>query len=269
MTRDSTCGFPAHAGMDLHITFFNSIPIRLPRTRGDGPVINRGGTNRFRASPHTRGWTVTCMGSSQWGKGFPAHAGMDLGRTPMHVRSSRLPRTRGDGPKRSGCASGGRGASPHTRGWTQHAPHQPRTRKGFPAHAGMDPRVVDGPVDHQRLPRTRGDGPWSQAAAWRRWRASPHTRGWTPGQVVAGLVEEGFPAHAGMDPAGGRWAARRSGLPRTRGDGPRPDRRDRHRRWASPHTRGWTRMPREVHPHRPGFPAHAGMDHARQRSAGH
>ena len=49
-------------------------------------------------------------------------------------------------------------------------------------------------------------------------------------------------------------------VPRTRGDGPRPQRRAARSTWGSPHTRGWTPRPAGRVRRGPGFPAHAGMD---------
>ena len=170
----------------------------------------------FLASPHTRGWTL------QLG-----------GRQSMPTR---LPRTRGDGPR-------GRATSPH-RGYTgRRGCRLPRTRgdgpwertgwhglaSGFPAHAGMDPRRESGGRGGRRLPRTRGDGPpetRSTRASRTRGQcehvmASPHTRGWTVGDALARAANSGFPAHAGMDPLGITFGTIQDArLPRTRGDGP-------------------------------------------------
>ena len=91
-----------------------------------------------------------------------------------------------------------------------------------------------------RLPRTRGDGPASGGGFFGVPTASPHTRGWTRHTVSVADYQNGFPAHAGMDPF---VAFRRSGLrglPRTRGDGPLYMRPAPATGRASPHTRGWT-----------------------------
>ena len=70
-------GFPAHAGMDPSRSRRGCPSTWLPRTRGDGPVRTIGKHSEPRASPHTRGWTVTGKNYSSTGGGFPAHAGMD------------------------------------------------------------------------------------------------------------------------------------------------------------------------------------------------
>ena len=137
--------------------------VGLPRTRGDGPATRAGFDFTCTASPHTRGWTPSptcCM-------------------TPR----CRLPRTRGDGPSlRLAEVHLGATASPHTRGWTPDADrgiHRPYG--GFPAHAGMDPRIST----------DRGSVGFPAHAGM-----DPILRQQLPSLSSVG----GFPAHAGMDP---------------------------------------------------------------------
>ena len=256
-------GFPAHAGMDLADIFTEGKFKWLPRTRGDGPAQIDAGTDTDPASPHTRGWTRSRRHRAPSGKGFPAHAGMDPAAMIPVIMSMWLPRTRGDGPLPRGVALASNGASPHTRGWTVRLDTRQSLEAGFPAHAGMDPLQVEALAQHERLPRTRGDGPLLAAAGGGGTTASPHTRGWTLDTLTGELQTHGFPAHAGMDPTGRAATRHRSRLPRTRGDGPLHQRRPSRYPRASPHTRGWTplrgRRQRFVH----GFPAHAGMDPSR------
>ena len=253
-------GFPAHAGMDPARRRRGRRSCRLPRTRGDGPRTASSIASRRSASPHTRGWTAGDQRRAAEIVGFPAHAGMDPARDRPFRGRRRLPRTRGDGPRRGSPSRPPPMASPHTRGWTRLLTTHPRILDGFPAHAGMDLEDAAGTTRGQGLPRTRGDGP-----SWRRcddpWGlASPHTRGWTGLEAGNAGGDRGFPAHAGMDPILGMVAAVGIGLPRTRGDGPAAD-----VIWASvvlafPHTRGWTPGRSDRLGTRPGFPAHAGMD---------
>ena len=91
------------------------------------------------ASPHTRGWTRLQGDGFDRADGFPAHAGMDPMRATMTGRYDGLPRTRGDGPLNVEVEIGRKGASPHTRGWTQGMVQPATPIPGFPAHAGMDP----------------------------------------------------------------------------------------------------------------------------------
>ena len=95
-------------------------------------------------------------------------------------------------------------ASPHTRGWTRKPGLRQETRRGFPAHAGMDLDSFPSRGLRTRLPRTRGDGPAEMIGVDRAMVASPHTRGWTLALDYACCVNTGFPAHAGMDPSCGR-----------------------------------------------------------------
>ena len=265
-TRSGKCrlelrlGFPAHAGMDLPSPWLPRSRRRLPRTRGDGPLRGKGRSGGAAASPHTRGWTVghrELLGSSG---GFPAHAGMDPGAGRGARRCLRLPRTRGDGPRAITSDRVMLAASPHTRGWTPCRAGAGSIGPGFPAHAGMDPsgrRRRDG---RARLPRTRGDGPVAANGGIKAALASPHTRGWTPGDHACRCPDCGFLAHAGMDRGIHPRVGARTRLPRTRGDGPRARSTSRHPSWASPHTRGWTGTSTAHVPRAEGFPAHAGMD---------
>ena len=213
-------GFPAHAGMDHARGAAGAIPRRLPRTRGDGPR-NRAPLDRCSmASPHTRGWTPGRPTSPARRPGFPAHAGMDPLCGGRGCVRPRLPRTRGDGPVAQTRLPPASTASPHTRGWTWARLCGRRSPRGFPAHAGMDPGTRRSDPSPRRLPRTRGDGPVPDCGSRQPSRASPHTRGWTPGRSLGRRGGRGFPAHAGMDPAPAHEAGSAGGLPRTRGDGP-------------------------------------------------
>ena len=269
MVPPSVSGFPAHAGMDPVQAARAAARIRLPRTRGDGPGAAAGPGRSGWASPHTRGWTPAPAGGGRAGLGFPAHAGMDPSRRARRSARRWLPRTRGDGPVRDLRRAEPRRASPHTRGWTLN--HGPRAQypRGFPAHAGMDPPLVQCRRRIPGLPRTRGDGPGHQQDVIVLVAASPHTRGWTRRAVYHTKRWRGFPAHAGMDPRWWRPAPAPSWLPRTRGDGPPAALTGFDVDQASPHTRGWTRTTDGGERTEPGFPAHAGMDPRRcwRRSA--
>ena len=166
-------GFPAHAGMDpcrpgrpSNVRFAAS-----PHTRGWTRRTQRLGPIGREASPHTRGWTPPTIAAARGTggprlprtrgdgpamrlslapslrrEGFPAHAGMDPSRRmPCSARfgNPRLPRTRGDGPTHSGRVLSGSRRLPRTRGDGPRAPRRRRRarRPGFPAHAGMDPRL--------------------------------------------------------------------------------------------------------------------------------
>ena len=215
-------GFPAHAGMDPRRAAGDGRPFGIPRTRGDGPRNARVVIVLIEDSPHTRGWTLGREDGRTGVQGFPAHAGMDPGRTRQSKRTVWIPRTRGDGP-RTGAA-------------------QIQASGDFPAHAGMDPTQTDDPGGWTRIPRTRGDGPCGTPPPRPARGDSPHTRGWTPSAPTPSLAS--------------------SRIPRTRGDGPLPIRLSGLDTGDSPHTRGWTQnLPCPFCDGR-GFPAHAGMDPA-------
>ena len=185
---------------------------------------------------------------------------MDPRRPPAAPAPTWLPRTRGDGPFHYRGRSLGRPASPHTRGWTHAGTAHRRRRRGFPAHAGMDPSSCSSAGESTWLPRTRGDGPASCASSRPRRAASPHTRGWTWRGEARSRDDVGFPAHAGMDRRRATDPVPRGRLPRTRGDGPGEIAASRTFNAASPHTRGWTLAAVRIEPAPAGFPAHAGMD---------
>ena len=72
----------------------------------------------YGVSPPTRGWTVRGGAFSVVGRGFPAHAGMDLLLAVPAPFTARFPRPRGDGPLCDQCFPPIFGVSPPTRGWT-------------------------------------------------------------------------------------------------------------------------------------------------------
>ena len=284
---DGGGGFPAHAGMDPGVSDCRQHGRGLPRTRGDGPVPGAPAFHGLVASPHTRGWTRRPVVLPHAEAGFPAHAGMDPRTRTRASRRPRLPRTRGDGPVPGGCSVSADVASPHTRGWTPARGHRAEAPRGFPAHAGMDPRPGRRAGSRSRLPRTRGDGPCASQFSLSRSTASPHTRGWTLVAVARDVRAEGLPRTRGDGPQSGqtshrthaasphtrgwtRAAGRRAvclqWLPRTRGDGPTAIVPGVVMSAASPHTRGWTRTETRNHRRQRGFPAHAGMDPGKSAS---
>ena len=165
-------------------------------------------------SPPTRGWTHL--------------------RAPM-PRYTGFPRPRGDGPDRHGRRE------PCPIGFPAHAgmdrlqrAHRAAACGGFPRPRGDGPMMSTGIVigAWPRFPRPRGDGPYSE------WLGMANTTS-EHRDVSAG----GFPAHAGMDPHGGRaMLAMEAVSPPTRGWTLASD--DCHacraRSKVSPPTRGWT-----------------------------
>src|SRR5690606_26053295 len=111
-------GSPARAGMDLSELAREVGSLRLPRTRGDGPMPVPDDALAYTAPPHARGWTRARFGRGWRARGSPARAGMDPRPGPRPQGWRGLPRTRGDGPRRGGKTAGAYAAPPHARGWT-------------------------------------------------------------------------------------------------------------------------------------------------------
>ena len=195
-------GFPAHAGMDPSSAASSRASAWIPRTRGDGPLAAGCSPGPVVDSPHTRGWTLEESPEPSPRVGFPAHAGMDPVLHRWRESGRGIPRTRGDGPSATRGGKPGPRDSPHTRGWTPCTGRPCPADAGFPAHAGMDPVPAAASMRHRRIPRTRGDGPWASSRGRRACADSPHTRGWTLASESRLALHVGFPAHAGMDPAG-------------------------------------------------------------------
>ena len=234
-------GFPAHAGMDPIEAPAPGICSGFPRPRGDGPPGSPGGNETDEVSPPTRGWTSGPRVKPRSSPGFPAHAGMDPRGSVRCWPWRRFPRPRGDGPSPDAAIAESGEVSPPTRGWTTDGADSPRACPGFPAHAGMDPAITPSRGRPQWFPRPRGDGPRRIRDQARVQAVSPPTRGWTVPVVVTDLNEEGFPAHAGMDPRGAPCGRPRTWFPRPRGDGPYSVSACCPGPLVSPPTRGWTR----------------------------
>ena len=253
-------GFPAHAGIDLGVSWSVPIGQRLPRARGDRPPHVAVPDALDVASPRTRGSTLRRAVGRDIDQGFPAHAGIDLapGRSPG--LPSRLPRARGDRPFR--CFLGGMatGASPRTRGSTRYLPNRVKHNPGFPAHAGIDPKIAFISSTLAGLPRARGDRPSASRCTRSRRQASPRTRGSTLEDGAKMPRLGGFPAHAGIDLADHPQAVARARLPRARGDRPQALSQFAAKTEASPRTRGSTPPEAIGRHHGRGFPAHAGID---------
>ncbi len=112
----------------------------------------------------------------------------------------------------------------------------------------------------QRLPRSRGDGPWQIPSPTYTTLAPPLTRGWTRCASTSAPCPSGSPAHAGMDPGCPAPSSLPTRLPRSRGDGPSPIAWRASSMAAPPLTRGWTLMCNAPAALGGGSPAHAGMD---------
>ena len=172
-------GCPAYAGMDPRYRGNASHRNRLPRLRGDGPLI--GNSNQFtrKVAPPTRGWTLWSSDDDETFRGCPAYAGMDRATIRLPAEHYRLPRLRGDGPFARLAGSGFLAVAPPTRGWTLAWRLVESGGAGCPAYAGMDPWIGSGGLLPSWLPRLRGDGPEDTPFTKALLEVAPPTRGWT------------------------------------------------------------------------------------------
>ena len=195
----AVAGFPAHAGIDLTGTRRARGRRRFPRTRGDRPHTRYTPSPSASVSPHTRGSTLCRLLHFHSGSGFPAHAGIDPKTEIERIKKNGFPRTRGDRPALTSPRCCPPAVSPHTRGSTALARHLREAARGFPAHAGIDPRHAARLRVGARFPRTRGDRPYVVLIRHVYRTVSPHTRGSTLIAEDGEEIEWGFPAHAGID----------------------------------------------------------------------
>ena len=151
-------------------------------------------------------------------------------------------------------------APPPTRGSTLRAPGFRPGDGGSPAHAGIDRCGFWVSCWLTRLPRPRGDRPYSTRAHNVRASAPPPTRGSTFPKPTERHGYHGSPAHAGIDLE--RLAGERCkrGLPRPRGDRPVAAVQTVAQIVAPPPTRGSTPAPSDCTMQWKGSPAHAGID---------
>ena len=189
--------------------------------RGDRPRHPCRCCGHTRATPHARGSTEAYKREERAGVGYPACAGIDLWITASVALLVRLPRMRGDRPRLCSAPPGGGRATPHARGSTSPASANAIKIAGYPACAGIDLDRVDVGIVTSRLPRMRGDRPlqvrWDRPAG----QAPPHARGSTASHIDDPRTVQGYPACAGIDPAGNREEDAGEWLPRMRGDRPR------------------------------------------------
>ena len=150
---------PAHAGMYRGGFYLDRKDVKLP--------------------PHTRGCTPGQLRLEPPDRASPAHAGMYRRAIWCARDRRRFPRTRGDVPSFSICATVSRSLPPHTRGCTARVHRRRAGEYASPAHAGMYPTCVLVGGGLPGFPRTRGDVPGVRLAPCRGAKLPPHTRGCT------------------------------------------------------------------------------------------
>src|SRR5690606_9136266 len=90
-----------------------------------------------------------------------------------------LPRMRGDRPPSSRRWYAMPRVTPHARGSTLPGVSGEYDNLGYPACAGIDPHLRAHPPRNSRLPRMRGDRPWSVTSSIPSCKVTPHARGST------------------------------------------------------------------------------------------
>ena len=193
-------GSPAHAGIAPRWRFRRPVARRLPRARGDRPVLRDPRVKARAAPPRTRGSPVRESWRGTVNGGSPAHAGI-APRAPRGSRATpRLPRARGDRPRNRNRRVIPQVAPPRTRGSPRDAPARLREFRGSPAHAGIAPMPLDAARHYVRLPRARGDRPCADSHRRTLELAPPRTRGSPLHPPRARARGGGSPAHAGIAP---------------------------------------------------------------------
>ncbi len=172
-------GYPVHAGIDHDRICSRTTVCRLPRTRGDRPIICPYGYASRTATPYTRGSTSAHLPAGSPQQGYPVHAGIDLIVQPRSPQLYGLPRTRGDRPALGTFEAMEDAATPYTRGSTAVTSILYASEMGYPVHAGIDRRAVFNARLIFWLPRTRGDRPHRVALSYLFGWATPYTRGST------------------------------------------------------------------------------------------
>ena len=252
-------GSPAHAGIAPPSCARPAASRRLPRARGDRPQVLPRAQRRGEAPPRTRGSPRDGLGKRHPVAGSPAHAGIAPGRARPRAPGPRLPRARGDRPSTPYSSRPRKLAPPRTRGSPRHLPPVRHADAGSPAHAGIAPRRPGRSRRRARLPRARGDRPFSPSLTASQSSAPPRTRGSPQARHEVDGAEHGSPAHAGIAPWAREAPKRRRRLPRARGDRPLTRLAFPAGAWAPPRTRGSPSGSTGASPTGNGSPAHAGI----------
>ena len=214
--------YPACAGIHLNRI---SILIRrfcLPRMRGDPPLPSFVFFRTGVSTPHARGSTP--LGSFKLNRElvYPACAGIHLPEADELTRRACLPRMRGDPPKWEFSYSKSDSSTPHARGSTQWRDRPPGHGLVYPACAGIHRWSTPAETSTSGLPRMRGDPPVFLVALWPGLRSTPHARGSTIEIIVLETGPDVYPACAGIHPYCNGNIFFVAGLPRMRGDPPKP-----------------------------------------------
>jgi len=89
--------------------------------------------------------------------------------------------------------------SPHAWGWTADENKRKLLPEVFPTRVGMDHRMLINFLGDQRIPHTRGDGPYLRVVPGIVLQYSPHAWGWTEYDEITNVFSGVFPTRVGMD----------------------------------------------------------------------
>ena len=131
-------------------------------------------------TPHARGSTSELFISFLLGNVYPACAGIDRLLLTYTRSFLRLPRMRGDRPSRLRIFYDPKTFTPHARGSTLGRTGIRRSPFVYPACAGIDPDSQLRFAGFSRLPRMRGDRPFTPVSSVGNTQFTPHARGSTP-----------------------------------------------------------------------------------------
>ncbi len=145
--------------------------------RGDRPLSDLFERLALRFTPHARGSTDTAVSPRPSSQVYPACAGIDPTQKKLLLRSSSLPRMRGDRPHRRQSCWSRNGFTPHARGSTSPAPAHHSDHRVYPACAGIDRLYMPLYQLPPRLPRMRGDRPRRPRSTMTDISFTPHARG--------------------------------------------------------------------------------------------
>ena len=212
---------------------------RVPRPRGDGPLIDKQRRDRVARSPPARGWPGFSIAIRASVTAFPARAGMARRSVLWGTSSYSVPRPRGDGPLIDVPVYRYLLRSPPARGWPVFSGSGEVAVQAFPARAGMARRAKSASATTPRVPRPRGDGPLAITRLQAPGRRSPPARGWPAGAAGDPPAADAFPARAGMARAGPYVEFLAERVPRPRGDGPKGVLKRLGMKSRSPPARGW------------------------------
>ena len=171
--------YPACAGIDLKSCRTIPAASRLPRMRGDRPVLFAHQAHIVQFTPHARGSTLFTLVEKVEFIVYPACAGIDLLASGGSRRGYRLPRMRGDRPRMVVTLTDEQRFTPHARGSTFAIRVVCEYEGVYPACAGIDLFSAVKNASTVGLPRMRGDRPQPPPTACNLRSFTPHARGST------------------------------------------------------------------------------------------